>query len=170
MISQTVKERPVVQTMRNWTKTKAAQKAQVTTVEKTSMTDTDLEQLKVVLNGSQRTLQNVARWCKQKKGIKFGQNITSFIKNKKARRQKLHYSKEEVQQETGKKAPFFFRRAEDLCDIVAQRTSSLKRGGKFREVKMRAKGNQLPPLPPGQMDHFFSPLVFCLCLVLCVVM
>ena len=50
MISQTVKERPVVQTMRNWT-----------TVEKTSMTDTDLEQLKVVLNGSQRTLQDVAR-------------------------------------------------------------------------------------------------------------
>ena len=50
MIPQTVKERPVVQTMRNWT-----------TVEKTSMTDTDLEQLKVVLNGSQRTLQDVAR-------------------------------------------------------------------------------------------------------------
>ena len=86
--------------MREWTKTKAATEAEVTAVEKTRMTDTDLEQLKVVLNGSQRTLQNVARWCKQKKGIKFGQNITSFIKNKKARRQKLHYSKEEVQQET----------------------------------------------------------------------
>ena len=71
----------------------------------------------------------------------------------------MRYSKEMVVQEDGNAAPFYFRRAADICDVVAERISALKIEEAFEIKNMRRPGNKLPPLPVGQVDHYVSPLV-----------
>jgi len=164
MQGQTIKGRPIATIMKKWAQTREASPYIITKDDATT-TPFDLDDLKVVGKMSQRTLQTVARFCNKRMGIKFGQTITNFIKNKIARRTKMKYTKSEVTQEDGTTPAFYFRRAEDLCDIVAERTATLKNNDGFRVHEMRGKENKLPPLPEGQVDHYFSPVVrTCICM------
>ena len=138
-----------------WAQSRVAKQAGILTQQDTQMTSTDLEKLKVQAGVSQTRLQNTVRFMKNNMGIRFGQTITNLIARKKGRRHNIHYTKAEVRQEDQSTPAFYFRRADDLCDIVADRVGQLKTNGGFKEVDMR-RGESARPA--GQVDHYISPV------------